>query len=136
MRSVFPSLFIGLYVFITPIYAQSLEDSIVKDSVEADVRWLASDQLKGRVNYSSEQIVAAQYLAKRFNDLHLTFFPGLHDYFMQFQPGRTRADLGKLLWNEKTLPDSLFYFFTPRNKFNTTIFEDLSNLFGCSYLFL
>lgn len=65
---------------------------------------MASDKLKGRVNYSSEQWEAADFIAKRFEEYGLSPFPGFQYYFQPFTP-RVDEALFKndLKWNGRKL---------------------------------
>src|SRR5262245_28914109 len=92
-------LFIALLVFLNS-YAQSGNDTISRNNVKDIITFLASDKLKGRVNYSTEQWEAADFIAKKFESYGLSPFPGFQYYFQPFAP-RTDEVLFKndLKWN-------------------------------------
>jgi hypothetical protein len=78
------------------------------DHYLADVRYLASPELKGRATGSPEIEKAAHYIAKRFKEDHLRPIDG--DNFLQPFPVTTAARLGKansFSWTEAGKTESL-----------------------------
>ncbi len=96
-------------------FAQTSIDTINKEHVEKTITYLASDKLRGRVNYSKEQLEAAEFISKEFTSYGLKSYPGFTSFY---QPFLTSYDGKKVLvdvkWNDKKLNDSLYYFF-PRS---------------------
>lgn len=91
---------------------QSLNDSISPAMVEETVTALAANKLKGRVNYSLEQLEAAVLLADKFREYGLLPFPGYHSYFQPFFTGSPKEHKTEKLWiNDREINDSLYYFF-------------------------
>src|SRR5689334_14428791 len=97
------TFFIALLVFLCS-YSQSKIDTINERDVKEILTFLASDKLKGRVNYSSEQWEAADFIAKLFEEYGLSPFPGFQYYFQPFTP-RVDEALFKndLKWNGRKL---------------------------------
>lgn len=72
-------LLLSLAAGAVPLGAQQTAPSI-----EADLRYLASDRLQGRGLGTAELDSAAAYIAKRFNELGLKQAPGLGGWFHRF----------------------------------------------------
>ncbi|NOT49844.1 MAG: M28 family peptidase [Chitinophagaceae bacterium] len=93
--------------------SQTANDTINKESVKKMITYLASDELKGRVNYSKEQLEAAEFINKEFSSFGLEPFPGFENFY---QPFRTsfggKTAMVDVKWNDKKLNDSLYYFFS------------------------
>ncbi|HWR32697.1 MAG TPA: M28 family peptidase [Chitinophagaceae bacterium] len=101
-----------LSVFISiNALSQAVNDSINKDSIEKTITYLASDRLKGRVNYSKEQLEAAEFLSKEFTNYGLDPFPGNTNFFIPFRTSwGKKSDGGELYLDGKKLDDSLFLY--------------------------
>jgi hypothetical protein len=69
--------------FSTYISIASAENISIKQ-VTKDITFLASDQLKGRANFSPEIDKAADYISQRFSDIGLKKFNGLKTYKQTF----------------------------------------------------
>ena len=54
------------------------------DQMSEDINYLASDDLRGRANFSSEISVAANYIAKRFEDIGLSPLTGNNGFKQTF----------------------------------------------------
>jgi Zn-dependent M28 family amino/carboxypeptidase len=75
-------LLISFFVILSgEFHAQS---SAVKDSLVARVKYLSSENLQGRGNYSRGLLDAAFYLSDRFQKAGLKVFPGFKSYFQSF----------------------------------------------------
>jgi len=99
------------FLHFSKAFSQSLNDSIRKDDLEKTVRFLASDKLKGRVNFSKEQLEVAQYLNNEFSSYGLEPFPGLSNFYFPFRTSSgSRRDGGRLKWNGEKKDDSVFIF--------------------------
>jgi len=66
-------------------YAPDFKSSFIK----TDIEFLASDALKGRKIGSPGELVAAQYIAKRFNRMGLKSYPGNIDYLQEFSVSKS-----------------------------------------------
>jgi hypothetical protein len=75
------NLLIKISILITSIatlsFAYAQTNNISLAQVTKDISYLASDELKGRDNYSAEIRVAANYIAKRFQENGLVVADGL-----------------------------------------------------------
>lgn len=80
------SLFFAAFLFANPgrSQAQKLEDMILRQQVEAHLRFLASDELKGRKTGEMGNWVAARYIAEQFRRFGLK--PGGEKGFYQIIP--------------------------------------------------
>ena len=74
----------GLILLLFLVYSGSEAQDFSEDSLRNIVSFLASDQLKGRGNYSEEAGKAAHYIASKFQGSGLKFFPGEESYFQNF----------------------------------------------------
>lgn len=91
--------------------AQTISDSISKEEIEKTITYLASDKLKGRVNYSKEQLEAAEFLSKEFTSYGLDPFPGNTNFYIPFRTSwGKKSDGGELFLNGRKIDDSLFIF--------------------------
>jgi len=91
--------------------SQSINDSINKNNSAALLSYLASDQLKGRVNFTKEQLKAAEFISQQFSNYRLAPFPGHNSYYFAFSPYSSNAGAKeKLVWNGRRVPDSSFVF--------------------------
>jgi hypothetical protein len=104
--------FIIIFVFVSiNSFSQTINDSINKDEIEKTITWLASDQLKGRVNYSKEQLEAAEFLSREFTNYGLDPFPGRTNFFIPFRTSwEKKSDGGELYLNGQKIEDSLFLY--------------------------
>lgn len=64
--------------------AQLSVDSIKAEDAKQILSFLASDDLKGRGNYTKQLFSAAYFIAKRFQQAGLATFPGLSAYYHSF----------------------------------------------------
>jgi aminopeptidase YwaD len=53
-------------------------------SLKADISYLASDALEGRMTGEAGEQLAAEYIAKRFTEIGLTQIPGQQNFFAEF----------------------------------------------------
>lgn len=70
--------------FLTGCAINQSAVSINKDTLYNDVAYLASDDLKGRKNYSAELETAAEYIAYRYEQIGLKPMAGQDSYKVQF----------------------------------------------------
>lgn len=112
VKILLPLYILMIFLSFTGI-SQPAMDTISKESVEKTITWLASDKLKGRVNYSKEQLEVAEYIRNEFTSYGLDPFPAFPDFY---QPFRIGAGIGEspqeVRWNDEKLKDSLYYFFS------------------------
>jgi hypothetical protein len=64
--------------------AQAVPDSINIDSLRVRTSFLASNEMKGRGNYSKNLFDAASYISGRFEAAGLKYFPGFDSYLQPF----------------------------------------------------
>ena len=107
-----------LLLFVSPrSFCQTPLDSISKQYVEKTVRFLASDKLKGRVNYSKEQLEAAAFLSKEYENFGLHPLAGFPDFYAPFHILAGEASGTAILSvNGKPVKDSMFFFIGRNNK--------------------
>jgi hypothetical protein len=103
LKKISFTVFILLIFFKS--YSQQDADTINEKNVKSTLTFLASDKLKGRVNYSKEQLVAAMYIGDKFREYGLSPFTGFQDYYQPFAPGAGKKAPIKdnLEWNGKKL---------------------------------
>ena len=100
---------ISFTVFVFFIFYKSWSqpdaDTINEENVKSTLSFLASDKLKGRVNYSKEQLEAATYIADKFSEYGLSPLPGFPYYYQSFAPSTGKKVFIKddLKWNGKKL---------------------------------
>ena len=94
------------------IYSQGIPDSISKEYLSKTVHYLASDKLKGRANYSAEQLEAGAFLNNEFANFGLQPLEGSKDFYWSFSIENTPKREASLLWNDVLLPESNYYFFS------------------------
>lgn len=108
-------IYLPLFIFCVSAsvntFSQTINDSINKESIEKTITYLASDKLKGRVNYSKEQLEAAEFLSNEFTNYGLDPFPGNTNFYISFRTSwGKKSDGGELYLNGKKIDDSLFIF--------------------------
>src|SRR6185295_6851655 len=84
-------ILIVLLLVFSSSYLQAQPDTINERDIKDMLTFLASDRLRGRVNYSKEQWVAADFIAKKFEADGLLPFPGFQYYFQPFAPQAEKA---------------------------------------------
>jgi hypothetical protein len=96
-------------------FSQPSNDTIQTQEVKEILYYLASDELKGRVNFSEEQLTAASYIIDHFKKSGLQPFPGYNDFYLPFRTdGRTNIPAADVLkWNKKRLSSSAFVLLSP-----------------------
>lgn len=77
------------------------EQSITRAEVEAQTRFLASDELQGRRTGDPGNWVAARYIAEQFRQLGLKPAPGQADYFQRIPFERVKAASSGILVTDK-----------------------------------
>lgn len=100
-------------------FSQFQNDSISAGEISEMVKYLSHDKLKGRVNFSKEQLTAASYISNQFKQSGLQPYPGFTDFYQPFAgqtQNNTQPDV--LKWNKKKLKESAFILLSP--SLNTT----------------
>ncbi len=102
-----------LFLAFSTALSQFVNDSISCDFVSKTINYLASDKLKGRGNYTSEQIEAAEYVSNEFTNYGLDPFPGYTNFYLPFRTSPGKKESSPVLeWNGKKIDDSLFLYFS------------------------
>lgn len=85
----------------TVSFACTVKNNISLAQVTKDVSYLASDELKGRGNYSPEIRLAADYIAKRFQQIGLVAAKGISgaDFLQKYQITKTTPQKLNLMIN-------------------------------------
>ncbi|MDX2371026.1 MAG: M28 family peptidase [Colwellia sp.] len=107
MTKSLATLFIKISVLITSLHAVSFACAVTNDislaQVTKDITYLASDDLKGRDNYSPEIRLAANYIATRFQESGLVAADGISgvDFLQKYQITKTTPQQLNLTINEQ-----------------------------------
>jgi hypothetical protein len=105
-------LILSLLVFSSS-FLQAQTDTICEKDVRDILTFLASDKLRGRVNYSKEQWDAADFIAKKFEADGLLPLPGFHYYFQPFAPQSKGTEFkNDLKWNGRKLSHQSYMHFS------------------------
>jgi Peptidase family M28 len=96
-------------LFTVRLFSQQL-DTITEKNVKETLTFLASDELKGRGNYTKELLVAATFIGKKFREYGLFPFPGFKYYYQPFAPqaGEKIFIKDELKWNRKSLTSNSY----------------------------
>jgi hypothetical protein len=108
-------IFSTVFFLIQPfLIAQRYEDSIDEKEVSSVLNFLASDDLKGRGNYTPELITAANFIAGKYKEYGLQPFPGDFSFHQPFN-GRTSRDIyrDEVEWNGRELGQAEFIYLSP-----------------------
>ena len=65
-------------------FSQTINDSISKKEVKEIITYLASDEMKGRVNFSREQAIVAEFIRNRFIEYGLKPFAAFDSFYHSF----------------------------------------------------
>lgn len=78
------SLFTFIILNIVNVYGQKIvrqiDNSVDQNKIEAHVKFLASDELRGRMTGSSENAIAAKYIAEQLRSYGVKMAPGQENY--------------------------------------------------------
>ena len=105
-RTALVLLFLALSVAISLAQktVQFPEDQLRHQEAAAHLRFLASDELLGRMTGSQSIDVAARYIAEQFREWRLEVFPGMEGYYQQVPlQRRTPSTEGQLVLFGDTL---------------------------------
>jgi hypothetical protein len=104
-------VFVFHYTFTT---AQTFEDSINEEEISATLKWLASDSLKGRGNFTPELVKAATYISDQFRNYGLSPFPGYLNFHQPFNGATSKTIYrDQVEWNGIFLDQSQFIYISP-----------------------
>jgi hypothetical protein len=78
---VFLAVVVSIPVCVAQKNARFPEDQLRQEEAAAHLRFLASDELLGRMTGSPSIDVAARYIAEQFREWRLEVFPGMEGYF-------------------------------------------------------
>ena len=94
-------IFLGLF---NAVFSQKTlpEDDIKQAEVEAHLRFLAADELRGRKTGEMGNNIAAAYIAAQFRSFGLHEVSGADDFFQKI-PFETYSASGSFVWEEKSL---------------------------------
>ncbi len=141
MRHLLSILFFLLLALRVPAQSPSIDDSINRDFIYNTLSFLADDKLKGRVNYSKEQLIAAEFSNNEFKSYGLTPYIEGSDFFIPFRTlmGK-RHDEEILSWNDRILEKSSYQFFpsglvTSAKRLNDFTVHEIAPPFNDSILF-
>ena len=81
MKLVFTAF---LCIFFASSYTKSVNDTISEEDAKRHIYYLASDKLRGRVNFTNEQLAAAIYISKEFNSYGLQPLPPFKCFYQPF----------------------------------------------------
>jgi hypothetical protein len=118
--------------------AQETGDPISEEQAKKHIYFLASDSLKGRVNFSEEQLIAADYIDEEFKKYKLTPLIGESFYipFIVSTPLKPQGVLEQTLYNMagvlpgKTLPDEVIIFSAHYDHVNKGIDGSTAGIFN------
>lgn len=103
--------------FVFSLALQGQEQVTDTDYLSKAVHFLASDNNKGRVNFSREQFSVARFLYNEFKQYGLKPFQGFNNYLVPFTvKGNTQEKNTELLWNGKRLKEDEYYFIPSQQK--------------------
>lgn len=107
-----------LPVFIVHSLAAQVQPPVTDSAyLSLAVNFLASDNMKGRVNFSKEQLTAAKFLFNEFKQYGLKPFPGFSNFLVPFTvKGNSQEKATELLWNGKRVSGEDYYFITSGHK--------------------
>jgi len=108
-------IFLAVCFTVQPfLFAQNFADSIREKEVSETLSFLASDDLKGRGNYTPELITAANFIAGKFREYGLQPFPGDFNFHQPFNPNSGKDIYRDVVnVNGKTLDQSQFIYLSP-----------------------
>ncbi len=97
------SLFIAILFSAQLIAQQQPEFSLTVPEVEADLRFIASDELQGRRTGEAGNNIAAKYIAEAYRAAGVQAPEGMEDYMQTINFGKSQVPAeGTLVWGEST----------------------------------
>lgn len=117
---------------------QETDNPISEEQAKKHIYFLASDSLKGRVNFSEEQLIAADYIDEEFKKYKLTplFGDSFYIPFIVSTPLKPQGVLEQTLYNMagvlpgKTLPDEVIIFSAHYDHVNKGIDGSTAGIFN------
>jgi hypothetical protein len=88
MRRKFLFITIAVAAMATSVDARKKGDSKVVKQLKADITYLASDELEGRRTGTEGERKAAEYIEKRYNQLHIQPYKGNYKHTFTFTYGK------------------------------------------------
>jgi len=102
-----------VHLFSVSALGQNFQDSIQEKEVSAILRYLSSDELKGRGNFTPELAKAANFIANRFDQIGLQPLAGSPTFYQPFNAVDSKDIYrDRVKWNGKILDQSRFLYFT------------------------
>lgn len=99
-----------LFILNQPVI-QAQTDVADTAYISAAVKFLASDNMHGRVNFSKEQVNAAKFLYSELRKAGLTPYPGFNNLLIPFTvKDSVERKPAELIWNGKKVRDDQFYY--------------------------
>ncbi|WP_026301388.1 M20/M25/M40 family metallo-hydrolase [Colwellia piezophila] len=96
----------------------SIHNTITLEQVTKDVTYLASDELKGRNNFTVEIRQAADFIARRFNEVGLVPAPSAPDFMQQYSVQRITPDTLSVEINGQTITSDALAMATTKTAIN------------------
>lgn len=104
-------LCIAPFLAAGPSAAQNTPVPVEEAYLKKVVYFLSADSLKGRVNFSRQQLTAARFLYNEFGAAGLMPFTGFNNYLVPFTlRNSSGARTPELRWNGKRISEEHFYF--------------------------
>ena len=116
------SFLLVLYLFFTPTF-YAFSESITLEQVKTDMQKLASDEMRGRGNFSPEIDLAADYIAQRFEKIGLKPPKRFSNYKQPFQLFMVNSGIISVSLNGVAVADSDVLGFT---KQHSVTFDDMN----------
>ena len=96
----------------------TIDNTITLDQITKDVTYLASDELKGRDNFTLDIRQAADFIAKRFNEVGLTPAPSAPNFKQHYSVQRIKPDTLTVEINGQEISSELLSMATTKTDFS------------------
>ncbi len=115
-----------IYVLFSTVgSSQTINDSINSELVKGILYHLSSNRFGGRVNFTKEQLDAAEFLNNEFAGYGLVSYTGNSDFYIPFHAGPGKIKNNTVLkWNNKRIKDNSYFFFSHSLYINSKSIED------------
>lgn len=129
----FSTLLLTVSFLITSLaevsFAGEVTNNISLAQVTKDITYLASDELKGRDNFSPEIRLAANYIATRFQESGLVAANGISgvDFLQKYQITKTTPKKLNLMINGHSIPSKKLAMASTVTRFSWSINDSTSN---------
>ena len=94
---------IGCITAITPVYAQKKAARKTSGQLQADITYLASDELEGRRTGTEGEHKASEYIITRYKKLKINPYKNQYQYPFHFTYGREPSPATRILVNNKLM---------------------------------